>query len=346
MKVLLISSSFLVPWMEYTTRALERLGHLVVPFLCSSPTLDRLTLRRGRAWLSRLAGDASLADRLRARWMAGRDQRLLALARESRPDLILILRGETLSRQTLQELKAAAGNPPMITWWLDNPFRFPIRDCLVSFDCFYVFDRSYIPELRAGGAKAVEFLPCACDETVYRPLAISPAQQRRLQSEVIFVAWYGPGRDRMVHALQEFDLKIWGRGWNSREARTSLNGARRRVAAPERYVPDRMAARLYNAARIGLNVHNEQTRQAGLNARAFELLSCGTFELTDHVPGMEELLEPGREVATYRSEEEAREKTAYYLRQPEEARRMAEQGRRRVLGEHTYLHRIKALLKS
>ncbi|MBI1952748.1 MAG: glycosyltransferase [Candidatus Omnitrophica bacterium] len=344
MKILLISPTFLVPWVWYTACALKRLNHQVIPFLSSSPWVDRLTLRQGRQLLSRFPGGVPLVDIFRERWLAKRDQRLLALARQAQPELILILRGETLSASLLRALKAST-RAPLITWWLDNPFRFPIEDRLPLIDHFYLFDRSYLPDLKKAGARTVSFLPCACDETVYRPLALSPLQRRRFHSEVAFVAWHAPGRDRMVQALAEFDLKVWGRGWGSPQVRASLNGAWRRVVSPERYVPDRTTARIYNAASMGLNVHDEQARQAGLNARAFELLGCGTFELTDHVPGMEELLTPEREVATYRSPGEAREKVSYYLRHPEEARRMAQEGRRRVLQEHTYLHRMRTLLK-
>jgi spore maturation protein CgeB len=331
--------------MRYTASALRQLGHEVIPFYCSRLTVDRLTLptRKGRELLNRLPGGGALAEGLRRRWLKRRDQRLLDLAQRSRPDFTLILRGETLSRQLLEALKGR-GCGPLFTWWQDNPFRFPIEDRLPLFDRFFVFDRSYVSALRSAGAKAVDYLPCACDETVYRPVRLSRSQSRRLRSEVAWVAWHVPGRERLVRGLQEFDLKVWGRGWGHPSVQASLNGARRRVVAPERYIPDRIVAQIYSAARIGLNLHNEQTRVAGLNARAFEVLSCGTFELTDRIQGMEELLDPNQEVAAYGCVEEAREKTAYYLRHPEEAQRMAQLGRRRVLGEHTYLHRMRTLL--
>ncbi len=344
MTVLLVSPAFLVPWMRYTTAALRRLGHRVVQFTGSNPALDFLTERQGRKFLEKWPIGGPVADEVRRLWLEARDRRLLRLAKISRPDLTLVLRGETIPAATLQEIRRIT-RKPLVTWWLDNPFRFEVKDRLPLFDQFFVFDRSYIPELKAAGAPSVHFLPCCCDERVYRPLKLTALQTKRFASEVAFVAWYGPGRDRIVKTLEPFDLKVWGRGWNSSEARAALNGASRRIVAPETYVSDRTAARIYNAAQIGLNVHNPQSRLGGVNARAFELLSCGTFQLSDHVEGMEELLEPGKELEVYRSPEEAKEKTSYYLRNPARRREIAQKGRERVLAEHTYLHRVRKLLK-
>ena len=137
---------------------------------------------------------------------------------------------------------------------------------------------------------------------------------------------------------------IWGRGW--RGARARLQGPGGRIPIEERFVPDGEAAVIYNACGIGLNIHADQSRVAGLNTRSFELLAAGAFQLTDAIEGMEELLEPGKETAVYRSPQEAREKAAYYLSRPEERAAMAARGHERVLREHTYAHRMKTLLAS
>ena len=333
-----------MPWADYTARALTRIGHAPVIFHYTDIGVARLTLRKGRQWASSIPGADSALRALREDWHRRRDRRLVRLASRLHPDLILALHGESLSPELLGELRRNSQGP-LVTWWMDEPFRYGAERLLPLYDTVFLFDRSYIPQIRALGAKDVRFLPCACDEEVYRPMDLPPGQRKRYGCDVALVGWFYPRRAELIRALSGLDLKVWGKGWRTPEAKTALNGAGHRVVPEERFVTDRETARIYNAAKIGLNVHSRQTREAGLNTRAFELLAAGTFQLTDAVPGMEELLEPGREVAVFRSAEEGRSLADYYLRHPQERAEMAARGRERVLREHTYTHRMQSLLR-
>jgi len=334
-----------MPWTTYTARALDRLGQTVVTFDSGSLTLDRLTLLKGRKLAGFVPGLSGLLDRLRRAWHQARDRRLLRTVHEIRPDLILVLWGRSLTPELLGSLKAHA-RCPLVTWWCDDPFRHSVEGLLPYYDIFFVFDRSYMARLLRAGAADVRFLPCACDETVYRPKTLSRAEQARYRCDIALVAWCYPRRVEVVNALADFDLKIWGRGWRSAQARKSLNGTGRRLIQGERFISDEESATIYNIAKIGLNIHSDQTHEAGLNTRAFEELATGTFELMDAVPGMEELLVPGEEVAVFHSPGEARELAEYYLRNPARRTHIAARGRARTLSEHTYVHRMRTLLSA
>ena len=332
MRILLVGHSLLSPWTEYTRRALNRLGHPVERFYCTNLLFDRLTLSGEKDLAVRESGARNSLQGLRDRWHHWRDRRLLGTAKIFRPDLILVLWGNTLSPEMLLSLKEES-KARLATWWVDDPFRHRAEKLIPLYDFFFIFDRSYLASLKGAGAQNARFLPCACDESVYYPRPLSSRERARYASDVALVAWYYPDRARVVQALAGFDVKIWGRHWPGR------------LAEGDRFVKDAVAAKIYSASKIGLNSHSDQSRQGGLNTRSFELLAAGTFELTDAVGGMEELLEPGREVAVYRSPEEARSLVEHYLKHPGERERMAEAGRRRVLSQHTYLHRMKTLLQ-
>ncbi len=345
MRILVVGPSLFLPWVEYTARALRRLEHSVALFRSTNILVDRLTLRKGRQWAQGAPAVSAALDRIRAGWHELRDRRLLALAGRFQPELILLMHGESLSAPFLQALKARA-RCPVAAWWVDNPFRHPIADLFPLYDALYIFDRSYIGPLRQAGARDVRFLPCCCDERVYRPRELTPAQRRRYGSGIALIAWCYDRRVEVAQALSDLPLKIWGRGWAPSEVRSRLNGSAGKIPIEERFVPDEEAALIYSGCQIGLNVHADQTRVAGLNTRSFELLAAGAFELTDAVQGMEEMLAPGKEVAVYHSPQEAREMAGYYLSHPEERAAMAARGRERVTREHTYLHRMKTLLAS
>ncbi len=344
MRILLIGPQTLFPWTAYTARALRRLGEEVHEFLENDPVVEGMTLRKGRRIASAVPGVVPLLDHWQTAWYRRRDERLLRAAARLKPDLILILEGLSFSAPFLRWLRETA-RCPMVAWWVDDPFRYPTDRIFGLFDILFIFDRSYEERLRREGAADVRFLPCACDETVYRPQRFPPHQLRRYRSEVALVAWYCDTRLETVNALSRFDLRIWGRGWRRPEVLKTLNGKHRKILQQERFVPDQEAVKIFAATQIGLNIHSGQSHQAGLNARSFDLLASGTFQLVDALPGMEELLEPGREVAVYRSPEEAADRVRHYLKHPEERAAITARGRARTLAQHTYLHRMRSILQ-
>ena len=108
--------------------------------------------------------------------------------------------------------------------------------------------------------------------------------------------------------------------------------------------------KIYNAAKINLNLHSS-TYHTGVNPdgdfvnpRTFEIAACGGFQLVDERLELGELLEPGEEVATFRSIDELTQKIHHYLAHGEEARAIAGRGRERVLKEHTLQQRMREML--
>lgn len=355
-KVLVIGPELILQWTESTARALESLG-------CTVRThfYNRSGLRRGakgfRQYVFRRIGLA-LPDipqpllRRYGAWLAARTSRmLLDEARAFKPDLILVLKGESLRAETLQALKVQT-EATMAVWWVDHPFmnaetRHPWQEvpaCIPFYDCCFVFDRAYEAELRTAGAKLVRFLPCAADPTLFNPQRLTNGEQVAYGANVSLIGVYTESRSRVVRALsQEPGLGIWGPGWQA--CLSSGEGTHGQAFRGES-LPPSDACKVYNASLVNLNTHHHQSQNTGLNTRAFEIPAAGAFELTDHVPGMETLLEPGREVGVYRSPEEAAELTRYFIKTEGERRRIAEAGHRRVMGEHTYRHRMEALLAS
>lgn len=352
LRVLIVGPASRLPWVEYTARALERLGHRASRFRYTNVWATRSLSPELAQRLRWLPMAPAVSRRCGSWWHRANDRALIALVRRTRPDLILVLRGELISDEALATLKRVARGP-LVSWWVDSPGRYGSSltpegllnpDRWGRYDHVFLFDREDVRQVEALGVTQAHFLPCACDETVYRPRALSRREYGRLACEIALVSWYYPNRAQVVNALEGFRVHIWGRGWTSSAARAALDGTTRRLVRGGSFIDGDRAARIYSAAAIGLNVHHPQSREAGLNMRTFELLATGTFELVSAVPGMEELLVPGEELAAYRSPEEARDLARYYLRHAAERARIAARGRERTLREHTYVHRMRQLL--
>ena len=104
-------------------------------------------------------------------------------------------------------------------------------------------------------------------------------------------------------------------------------------------------SRFYQATAVNLNVTSAQM-PTGLNQRVFDVPASRAFLLTDRQGQLEGLFEPDREVATYASPEEARDKALWHLANPAGRAKVAEKAHRRVLAHHQYRHRLSEMLRS
>lgn len=118
-------------------------------------------------------------------------------------------------------------------------------------------------------------------------------------------------------------------------------------------VSDEELIRLYSRSEISLGfieVHdrNDPSREIRrhLHLREFEAPMSGALYCTGHVDELTHFFEPGREIVTYRNEEELLSQVQRLLSHPKEAERIRQAGRRRALAEHTYHHRFESLFRA
>ena len=161
-----------------------------------------------------------------------------------------------------------------------------------------------------------EWLPVACDPDLHGPTGQLPAW------DIGFVGTEGGiPRKFYLQALAE-------RYPNSRIVQ----------------VPYTDMASIYSQSRIGFNyaISND------VNMRLFEVLAARTLLVTNALAGddLQRLgLDEGRHLATFRTPAELFERIDHFLRHPEEARRIAQAGHEVVVRQHTYVHRMRQLLR-
>jgi len=143
-------------------------------------------------------------------------------------------------------------------------------------------------------------------------------------------------RKNLVNSLEPFDMRVYGdNGWSR-----ILNG-RVKISPPVDYYRD--LPMVFNGTDVNLNATSFQMNLA-VNQRVFDAAACGAVLVTDNQPDMEELFDPAREAIRYENVAQAREEVAYYLKHQQDRRRIAERARRRVLAEHTYVHRLQRMV--
>ena len=161
--------------------------------------------------------------------------------------------------------------------------------------------------------------------------ASSPVERRHLELCLVYEATRRMRRE-LVRAVEQFGVEVRGDpGWQQ---------VARRCGGSINYFED--LAPYYRSSAVNLNVTSLQMKTA-VNQRVFDCPAAGGFLITDAQEDLDELFEPEREVVTFSSLEELREKTAYYLAHEEERRGIVERAQRRITADHTHAHRLQAL---
>lgn len=141
-----------------------------------------------------------------------------------------------------------------------------------------------------------------------------------------------------VSTIAGFGVKVWGdEGWKQIHGR----GIEYMGAAGHRHELNK----IYAGSSINLEI-NRLYQMDTVNMRIFDILACGAFVLAEYSQDLSDLLEPGKEIACYRTLDELEEKVGHYLTHPAEAREIALRGMAAVKEQHTIRHRVEAMLQS
>ena len=102
-------------------------------------------------------------------------------------------------------------------------------------------------------------------------------------------------------------------------------------------------ASFYRNCTINMNSTSIQMATA-VNQRVFDCPGAGGFLLTDNQASLADLFDVESELAVYNTMDEAREQLRWFMERPQARNEIAERARKRILGEHTYRHRLEELV--
>lgn len=189
------------------------------------------------------------------------------------------------------------------------------------------------------GSPAARPLYCSVDADAYRPVALPP------RYDLGYLGTYSPDRQPTLERLLIEPAR------RRPDLRFAVAGPQYPVdihwpANVERleHVPPREHPAFYGACRFTLNVTRADMIAAGHSpsVRIFEAAACGTPILSDIWNGIEDILEPGREIGLVR---DAADVLAWLGRAEPERQAMAMAAQRRVLAGHTAADRAAELEK-
>lgn len=335
-------------------RAFARLGHEVRGVHTVEPWLRATWLRRQ---CQKRLGFGSIIDEINAR--------VVAAAREFKPDLVWAekqeyLRGETLEvlRRTGARLVHFTPDPYFTLSWKRTRL---MDEAIRQFDVL-VFCKSYERDDYAALGRPLVYMPLGfCDET-HRPL---PDSDPRWNCQVGFLGGWEPRRQELLAAVAATgaQLKIWGGYWDfladgqwtlrRHLILRQLAGGEpvrlrrepelaRALQGDEVYGDD--YARALTGSKIGVGFLRRVCPDQH-TTRTFEIPAAGSLLLADRTEEHQEFFTEGVEAEFFNSAEELVDKVKFYMANEPARARLAAAGLARChRSGYAYAHRLKHAL--
>lgn len=280
------------------------------------------------------------------------NEEFVNIINKQKPDFVFIVKGDSIYPETLQTLQ---NKVPLIVYIWDDPFfsyskRHNLGDDyrksnfelgMFLYNYIFVYDTYYVDSLKKRGLKNVEYLPLAADPKRYKKIQLTEEEKILFNFDICFVGVPYPNRVEILELLNKFKLGVFGDGWENYYYR-------RGKKVPSYYKGPAVGAevlKLYNASKIVLNIHDPEAKE-GLNTRTFDILACGAFEIVDHMKNLDMHFRNNSEIISYNDHEELNDLVHFYLENDDLSKNIAENGRMRVLEEHTWAKRIQKVVNT
>ncbi len=270
------------------------------------------------------------------------NRKMVFLATETKPHIVIVTGGHRITSRTVKTLR----DNGIVTalWTIDAPLNFqPIIEVAPLYDHIFCQGTEAVELLNHAGIKGAHWLPVACDPSHHRPVELSAKERKHYGNDLVFVGSYYPNRAELFAELIDFDLGIWGPGWEKLHSYSPL----RRFLRGGQLRPE-VWLKVYSASRIVLAIHYQDHEKRfpvyQASPRIFEALACGAFVISDNQRDVFSLFKEGEHLVRFSDSDDLKETITYYLDRPKERGQIAEQGRQEVLNNHTYVHRIEKLL--
>lgn len=255
-----------------------------------------------------------------------------------RPDILFCLKADTICPEVVRYARdrgALALNwyAEIVSFW-EN-----IKKLVPVYDFFFLPDHYVLRKLKENeGLDNCFYLPFAAD---IDENSSDPFENREELYDISMIATYSgsmyANRDKYLTFVKDLGLNIWGSdGWRQ----SSLSNYHRGRAG------DVMG--IYRKTKIVPNIHYNKEPAEGTNLRPFEAMGSGALLISDDIRAdMFRLFKEGEEFVSFREgdNEKFRELCKYYLGHPEERIKIARRAYESILAKHTYLIRIKEMLK-
>lgn len=275
------------------------------------------------------------------------NKKLISTIKSFKPDLFLEVGGHRILPETVEGIKGDGVKTAL--WTIDCPIDFePIIKAAPHYDFVFTGGSEAYDILKEKDIKNLYRLPFACDPEIHKPEELTDADRKLYGCDISFVGTIDPDsyqcRVKILEAISDFNLAVWGPCSN----KISQNSPLKKHIRGEKTTPDTWT-KIYSASKIVLCIHYKDMEgkipcyQA--SPRVYEALACGAFLMVDSQRDVATSFKDREDLIIFRDIEELRKLLKHYLEKPEARKMIAWNGRKAVLNNHTYMHRVNKILK-
>lgn len=300
-------------------------------------------------WFPKFRFPRELGGGLPARFVgtlqrASLERRLRREIVASKPDLVLIVKCDDLTRGFYRQLSRACP-APLAFFHPDDPFnhsrawrerlrrRHPSHPNAMA-QCtagghYFTWSRAIAARVKTRFGTEATYLPFAGDPVQHTPVNPTPAEWEQFGADVSFVGTFDPERVPWLEALAGMNVRfaLWGEvAWGRVP---SLARAYR-----GRPLYGREMSLAVACSGINVNLLRTQNKDA-CNMRSFEILTAGGFLLHERSEEFEKLFPVGEAYADFGTPDELAEQVGRYLDDPIARAKIALTGHE-LVGRYTY----------
>lgn len=261
-----------------------------------------------------------------------RGQKLIAALASEKPDILLIMRGLDFPEEVLTTAKQNGWVKHVVGWWVGHPASTDkLQDKMKGVDQYY----SIHPETNVSSVKYLNL-------SGYDPIHYFKLDNVDRNIDISFVGGVHPDRRKMLSALTDTNLHIYGPGWRKLKHGWTPDLWR---CVKGRGIYGEALNTLYNRSKIVLNVTLWPTTvENGTTLRIFDVPATGSLLLTDYHEGLKEFFVLGQEIETWSTIEELHDKAKYYLKHDDIREKIALAGYQKVQTLENYPSKMHRLL--
>lgn len=257
-----------------------------------------------------------------------------------KPDLVFIIRGAILTKDTLLFMKKSR----LVLWMMDSIFTVKrTLQNIALYDHIFLFEKEDIPLLKKQYNIDSYFLPLALDESVYFPLIAA--------EKVIDILFVGNLYDKRIALLNKIierfpdnNIKIYGTYFSKlRNIGRYFFRKDKKYYTNATVTPDTLNM-LYSKTRICLNIHHSQSVY-GVNQRFFEIAGAGALQVCDRHGFITDNFN-NAEIVIFDSDEDLFSIISNILSDYESFKPKIKIAYDKVISHHTFHERIKFILKT
>lgn len=254
------------------------------------------------------------------------DARIVSLSKKFSPDIILTVKGESISKKLVDSMKTKDNKivnlfpDPMNLWNL-------IIKIAPFYDYFFHFDPFVVRKLKKAGVNNAHYLPFAAETF---------GEEQSKNYDISFIGTFDKFREKNLLYLKEFKLSIWGdHKWYESELKQFARGGR---------ISPKLMHKIIKRSKINLNFHHNSTKE-GTNLRTFQVTGCRSFLLTEYAKDLNHLFEINKDIVCFKTPKQLRRLTKYYLKMDYLREKIATMGFKKVNKVHTYKVRLNQMLQ-